>query len=140
MDTRAVTLAEGERGRPDLAIRREVATDGLVACDTHIHTFTHSGHGEATIDERAVTQAGEGIELPVVTDHDHLTTDLAATADRMGVAAYFTPAVGDKVTTKTGHFNAFPSPSGAKPPDPNAGSWPELLRATRSAPGDGSSC
>ncbi len=92
--------------------------DGLVACDTHVHTLTHSGHGDATIDERAVTLAGEGIELPIATDHDHLTSDLAAAADRMGVSAYFTPVVGDEVTTKTGHFNAFPFAAGTKPPDP----------------------
>ena len=54
----------------------------------------------------------------------------------MGVSAYFTPVVGDEVTTKTGHFNAFPFPAGAKPPDPNIADWPDLLRAIRSAPGE----
>ena len=120
----------------DLAIRREVPTEGLVACDTHVHTLTHSGHGDATIDERAVTLAGEGIELPIATDHDHLTSDLAAAADRMGVSACFTPVVGDEVTTRAGHFNAFPFPAGAKPPDPGIADWPDLLRAIRSAPGE----
>ena len=119
-----------ELRRLDLAIRREVPTEGLVACDTHVHTLTHSGHGDATLDERAVTLAGEGIELPIATDHDHLTTDLAAAADRMGVSAYFTPVVGDEVTTKTGHFNAFPFPAGTKPPDP------EHRRLARPAPRD----
>ena len=130
------TLTEGQDRRLDLAIRREVPTEGLVACDTHVHTLTHSGHGDATIDERAVTLAGEGIELPIATDHDHLTSDLAAAADRMGVSAYFTPVVGDEVTTKTGHFNAFPFPAGTKPPDPGIAGWPDLLRAIRSAPGE----
>ena len=54
-----------------LAIRREVATPGLVACDTHVHTLTNSGHGDATIAERVVTLAGEGIELPIATDHNY---------------------------------------------------------------------
>ena len=111
-------------------------TEGLVACDTHVHTLTHSGHGDATLDERAVTLAGEGIELPIATDHDHLTSDLAAAADRMGVSAYFTPVIGDEVTTRTGHFNAFPFAAGTKPPDPNIAGWPDLLRAIRSAPGE----
>lgn len=136
LDTREVALAEGGRDRLDLAIRREVPTEGLVACDTHIHTLTHSGHGDATIDERAVTLAGEGIELAVATDHNHLTTDLAAAAERMGVAECFTPVVGDEVTTRTGHFNAFPFPPGTEPPDPDAGRWPDLLRAIRAAPGE----
>ena len=136
VDTREVTLTEGQVGHLNLAIRREVPTEGLVACDTHVHTLTHSGHGDATLDERAVTLAGEGIELPIATDHDHLTSDLAAAADRMGVSAYFTPVVGDEVTTKTGHFNAFPFPAGTKPPDPNIAGWPDLMRAIRSAPGE----
>jgi hypothetical protein len=136
VDSREVVLAAGVSAVVDLAIRREVETVGLVACDTHVHTLTHSGHGDATIDERAVTLAGEGIELPIATDHDHLTTDLGEAAARMGVTAYFTPVVGDEVTTKAGHFNAFPLPAGAAPPDPNAPSWPELLRAIRNAPGE----
>ena len=136
VEMRRVDLVERGALRLDLALRREVSTDGLVACDTHVHTLTHSGHGDATLDERAVTLAGEGIELPIATDHDHLTTDLAEAARRMGVAAEFTPVVGDEVTTKTGHFNAFPFPAGAKPPDPGIGDWPGLLRAIRSAPGD----
>ena len=61
----AVALAEGDEKHLDLSIRREVSTAGLVACDTHVHTLTYSGHGDATIDERAVTLAGEGIELPI---------------------------------------------------------------------------
>jgi hypothetical protein len=109
---------------------------GLVACDTHVHTLTYSGHGDATLDERAITLAGEGIELPVATDHDHLTSDLASAASRMGVSPYFTPVIGDEVTTRTGHFNAFPFPADTKPPDPSTADWPNLLRAIRSAPGE----
>jgi len=28
---------------------------GFVSCDTHIHTLTFSGHGDATIDEPGLT-------------------------------------------------------------------------------------
>ena len=38
-----------------LGVRREVPTDGYVACDTHVHTRTHSGHGDATVQERMIT-------------------------------------------------------------------------------------
>ncbi len=133
-DRRTVVLAEGRTERVDLAIRREVPTPGLVACDTHVHTLTHSGHGDATIDERAVTLAGEGIELPIVTDHDHFT-DLGPAAGHMGVRAAFTPVIGDEVTTRAGHFNAFPMTPGAPVPDSHLTDWPQLLRAIRSAPG-----
>ena len=111
-------------------------TDGLIACDTHVHTFTHSGHGDATVEERALTLAGEGVELPIATDHDHLTDDLAAAADRMGVRAYFTPVVGDEVTTRVGHFNAFPLPTDRPAPSNQSTDWAEILRGIRSAPGE----
>jgi hypothetical protein len=131
-----LTILEGQVQRSRLMIRREVWTPDLVACDTHVHTLTHSGHGDATIDERAVTLAGEGIELPIATDHDHLTTDLAAAAGRMGVRSCFTPVVGDEVTTRVGHFNAFPFPEDASPPDPKLTDWGALLDAIRAAPGE----
>src|SRR5262249_34531206 len=125
----AVTLTVGQAAKVALAIRREVATPGLVSCDTHVHTLTHSGHGAATIDERAITLAGEGVELPVATDHDHLTIDLAAAAGRMRVSDFFTPVVGDEVTTLAGHFNAFPFSPGEEVPDPKLTDWGVLLRA-----------
>ena len=56
-------------------------TPGYVACDTHVHTLTHSGHGDATIDERMITLAGEGIELPIATDHNvHIDYEAARRA------------------------------------------------------------
>ncbi len=132
LDRREVSLAEGQDRRVDLAIRREVATPGLVACDTHVHTLTFSGHGDATIDERAITLAGEGIELPIATDHDHFT-DLTPAADRMGVRGTLTPVVGDEVTTKAGHFNAFPFVADRAVPDATLTDWPSLLRGIRAA-------
>jgi hypothetical protein len=130
--SRTLDLAEGRSQSLTLSIRREVPTPGLVACDTHVHTMTHSGHGDATIDERVVTLAGEGIELAVATDHD-VFANLDPVARRLGLRSYFTPVVGDEVTTRTGHFNAFPFAIGDTIPDAGIGDWPQLLRAIRSA-------
>jgi hypothetical protein len=127
---RTITLQPQGEVRVDLPIRREVPTPGLVACDTHIHTLTHSGHGDASLEERVVTLAGEGVELPIATDHEHLT-DLGPAAERLEVAAHFTPVIGDEVTTKAGHFNAFPFPAGTRPPDPSITDWTRLLRTIR---------
>ena len=63
--------AGGKVTRIDLKLPREVDTRGYIAVDTHIHTLTYSGHGDATIEERMATIAGEGIELAVATDHNH---------------------------------------------------------------------
>jgi hypothetical protein len=98
-----------------LAIRREVDTTGYVACDTHIHTLTFSGHGDASVEERLVTLAGEGVELAISTDHNH-NTDYLPYRDELGLKRSFTTVVGNEVTTPIGHFNAFPlDPAAAVP-------------------------
>jgi hypothetical protein len=99
--TRAVSQTPGQTTEVDLAIAREVPTPGFVACDTHIHTLAFSGHGDSTADERALTIAGEGIELAVATEHNRFA-DFSEIARRMGVADRFTPVIGDEVTTKIG--------------------------------------
>ncbi len=80
----------GATAKLRLAIRREVPTEGYVACDTHTHTLTHSGHGDATVQERMITLAAEGIELPIATDHN-VQIDQGPFAREMGVRPYFTP-------------------------------------------------
>ncbi|MGN6544584.1 MAG: CehA/McbA family metallohydrolase [Aureliella sp.] len=117
-----VTVKAGETATVKLAIRREVPTDGYVASDTHVHTLTHSGHGDATIDERMITLAGEGVELPIATDHNkHI--DYEEVAAKMGVRRYFTPVMGNEVTTPRGHFNIFPVAAGAKIVDYRQSDW-----------------
>src|SRR5262249_28143902 len=103
----AVSLKPGEVVTKKLSIRREVPTPGYVACDTHVHTLTHSGHGDATVDERVLTLAGEGVELPIACEHN-LQVDYHAAAVKRCVSRYFTPVIGNEVTTTVGHFNIFP--------------------------------
>lgn len=117
-----------------LKLEREVDTTGWIAADSHIHTLTHSGHGDATIEERMLTIAGEGIELAISTDHNH-HTDFAPAAASAGVAAAFAPVIGNEVTTKHGHFNAFPVPANAPVVDANLENWAQLIPAIRSMPG-----
>ncbi|MCA9226886.1 MAG: PHP domain-containing protein, partial [Planctomycetales bacterium] len=117
-----------------LAIRREVDTTGWISCDTHVHTLTHSGHGDATIDERMLTIAGEGIELPIATDHNkHI--DYEPVARQLGVRQHFTPVIGNEVTTALGHFNIFPVPATAPPPDFRPRDWPTIFDNIQQTPG-----
>jgi hypothetical protein len=106
IDSLRLEIKPGERVQKTFRIKREVQTEGWISCDTHIHTFTYSGHGDATLEDRVITIAGEGIELPVITDHN-IYVDLNPTARRMQVDGYFTPVTGDELTTKVGHFNVF---------------------------------
>ncbi len=106
-----VSLRSGETRDLSLRLTREVATEGWVAADTHIHTLDVSGHGDATLAERMLTLAGEGVELAVATEHDR-ETDYTSSLATMAVAGRVTPITGREVTTKTGHFNVFPASSG----------------------------
>jgi hypothetical protein len=126
IDTVRVSVRPGDTLRKTLSIRREVPTDGYVCCDTHVHTLTYSGHGDATMAERVLTLAGEGIELPIATDHNR-QVDYRDTAVKHGVGNYFTLVTGNEVTTAVGHFNIWPVRAGGPIPDAEAKDWKTLF-------------
>ena len=117
-----------------LAIRREVDTPGWAAMDTHVHTATHARHGDATDHERMLTLAGEGVELPVSTEHN-MRVDFDPRARDARVREHFTPLIGSEVTTPAlGHFNVFAVPPDAPAIDARAPDWTQLRQAiTRAA-------
>jgi hypothetical protein len=134
IDSTEIEVRPGETIRRTLTIRREVSLPGYVSCDTHVHTLTHSGHGDATMDERMLTIPGEGIELPIAADHNkHIDYEEAAV--RLGVRQYFTPVVGNEVTTKVGHFNIFPVPADTPSPDHTPTDWDEIFANIYAVPG-----
>ena len=120
------TIQHGQHLKRTLQIEREVDTEGWIACDTHVHTVTHSGHGDCTLLERLVTLAGEGIELPIATDHN-TQIDYTADSQSLGTSPWFTPVVGNEVTTKKGHFNIFPTSADAARPNHQAVDWSQLF-------------
>ena len=132
--TNRVMLADGDSYDLNMQIKREVPTKGWIAADCHIHNLTYSGHGDATIDEGMVTIAGEGIEFAVATDHNH-HTDYTETVKKLRLNKHFTPVVGNEVTTKTGHFNAFPILSGSSLPDHKLSDWTALMKSIRDQTG-----
>ncbi|QDT33690.1 CehA/McbA family metallohydrolase [Thalassoglobus polymorphus] len=126
LDTHDLRVRNGDDVKVSLEIERQVDTSGYVACDTHVHTLTHSGHGDSTIEERMITLAGEGVELPIATDHN-VHIDHAPFAAEMNVSQYFTPVVGNEYTTSVGHFNIFPVSVDQKVPDRQLKTWPEIF-------------
>ncbi len=112
----------------EMKIRREVETPGLVACDTHLHTFEFDRHGDCDLSERLISIAGEGIELPVSTGHDkHI--DYRRESDRLGVSQWLTPVLGCEVTTQQGHFNVFPIANAEVKPVQHKGlPWQEVFK------------
>ena len=129
-----IKVKPGDRLERTLKIRREVPTPGLISCDTHIHTVTHSGHGDSNMTERMITIAGEGVELPIATDHNkHI--DYVPEARKLGLLKYFTPVIGNEVTTRHGHFNIFPVAPGAKPPNHTPEDWKTIFKNIRGSAG-----
>ncbi len=128
------SLKADETRQVTLKLHREVPTEGWIAADSHIHTRTHSGHGDASVDERVITIAGEGIELAIATDHNH-HADYAPAARGMEVIDHFTPVIGNEVTTKRGHFNAFPILAGAKVVNHQEEDLSRLIPEIRATPG-----
>lgn len=125
IDERKIEARPGETTRLSLKIRREVPTPGLVACDTHIHTRELSGHGDATVAERGVTLAGEGIELAVTTEHNQNRA--------YPPSPHFTVVAGNEVTTKRGHFNVFPARTEGPVPDASLTDWARLADSIRAS-------
>ena len=125
VDSVRIFLKPGDHVEKKLFIRNEAPTPGWVSSDTHIHTFTHSGHGDATDEERVLTLAGEGLELPIITDHNVLV-NLLPTATKLGLNTYFTLVPGMELTTPTGHFNVFPVDLNQPPPNHRIKSWDEI--------------
>lgn len=122
-----------------LVISREVDTTGFIACDSHIHTLPGSGHGNATFEERMITITGEGIEVAVATDHNHIS-DYTKYQKAADTQTHFHSISGDEVTTRNGHFTAFPFdpekavPGGVKGRNPlflKNDNWDELIADMR---------
>jgi hypothetical protein len=132
-DSQFITTQPGQAQTINLKINRVVDTRGWISCDTHVHTVTHSGHGDCTIEERMITLAGENLEFPIATDHNK-QIDYRSIARKLKANGFFTPQVGNEVTTAFGHFNAFPFAPGSDLPDPSQNDWQKLIPDILSKP------
>jgi hypothetical protein len=127
----SIRLFIGRNLKLNLPLARQVDTTGYIAADTHLHTYTFSGHGDASVDERVASLAGEGVELAIATDHNHIT-DYKPRQNALALSSYFTAVSGNEVTTSNGHFNAFPFALEAKKPDHKETNWVRLVENIRS--------
>jgi len=128
--TSEVSVKAASRHAVALELAREVDTEGWIAADTHVHTLTHSGHGDSSVEERVVTLAGEGVELAIATDHNH-QTDYRPFQEALALTPWFTPVVGNEVTSDNGHMNAFPLPPGKDVPPWKEADWARLVEGIR---------
>ncbi|MCB9913952.1 MAG: PHP domain-containing protein [Planctomycetes bacterium] len=111
-------------------LEHEVPTVGWVGGDCHLHTLTHSGHGDSNMEERVISLIGEGLDFAVATDHNH-HTDYAPVLDELGATGEVHTLVGNEVSTPVGHFNTFPVDVARTPPGRGATDANELFRLLR---------
>ena len=102
----------------ELRISRVVDTAGYLACDLHQHTAL-SGDAGVAIADRVLSNAAEGVECAVASEHN-LIVDWTPTVQALGLAARFRAIAGDEITSDAsrqpfGHLNVFPLQ-----PDPKA--------------------
>ncbi len=128
IDQQKINLKTGDHKKVRLKINREVDTTGYVSSDTHVHTLTHSGHGDCSMEERMLTLAGEQIEFPIATDHNKQIS-YEPLSRKLNVRQFFTPVIGNEVTTRLGHFNVFPLPEGGPVPDHKLKKWDEIFES-----------
>ncbi|ODS82768.1 MAG: hypothetical protein ABS46_07970 [Cytophagaceae bacterium SCN 52-12] len=129
VDSAKVVTRKDQAVSARFQIRREVQTPGLVSSDTHIHTFSYSGHGDASTKERLITIAGEQIEMPVITDHN-VYADLRTEMPGDSLKKHFTLVNGMELTTKVGHFNIFPLDYRMPVPEYRVSTWKEVADNT----------
>jgi len=87
-------------------LKRELNPQGFVGADMHLHTYTFSGHGDATVEERLISCVAEGLEWAVATDHNAIL-DYGPYLKKLGLEKYMATAVGNEVSTNIGHFNTY---------------------------------
>lgn len=111
--------------RPTLTHEVDVGADLEFGIDTHVHTLTHSGHGDCTLEERIVTLAGEGLMGAVAAEHNK-AIDYGPASEKLAGKDRVETMVGNEVTTKVGHFVVYPVDPKAAPIDYQGTTWSEV--------------
>jgi len=107
VEVQKVIFDSGQKATLKASLKRELNPKGFIGADMHLHTYTYSGHGDATVEERLISCVAEGLEWAVATDHNAIL-DYAPFMKKLGIEKYMATAVGNEVSTKIGHFNTYP--------------------------------
>lgn len=134
IDTTHLDIKDGGVYSWDAELVHEIDTTGWISGDFHLHTLTYSGHGDSNMNERIISLVGENVEFAVATDHNH-NTDYQPTIDGLQANEHITAIVGNEVSTRYGHLNAFPFDANAVVVDQSLPA-PELFALIRSEQND----
>jgi hypothetical protein len=125
----------GKDYRFEAVLRQEIDSKGWISGDFHLHTLTHSGHGDSNLKERVISLVGEGVEFAVATDHNH-NTSYAPEVEALKLDGKLAHITGNEVTTPIGHLNAFPLDAKRPPVRADLRDSTELFRIIRSEPNE----
>jgi carboxypeptidase family protein len=104
---RIIQAAPGGAASLTGRLERSVATRGFISTDVHQHAAPSFDSG-VSLDDRALSNAAEGIEVLISTDHNVIVDYRPVIAQR-GLGRSVTSIIGTEATTHSvGHFNAFP--------------------------------
>ncbi len=106
-----------------MRVKHEVSLKNWKSVDTHIHTREFSGHGDASMSERIITIAGEGLDYSVITEHNK-AIDITELIKERQLDKWITAITGEELTTPVGHFNVIPASAETRSL-PQVKSWKE---------------
>ncbi len=131
VDVQQVNVKAGQQQFIKAQLKRELDTKGLVCGDMHLHTLTNSGHGDASLEERVISCAAEGLEWAVATDHNFLT-DYRPYLKAIGLYGKMATTISNEVSTGLGHYNTYPLKENTKVADYTLETGQELFDHLRS--------
>ncbi len=134
IDTTTMKFENGKKYEWHARLVHEVDTTDWISGDFHLHTLTHSGHGDSNMNERIISIVGEGLEFAVATDHNH-NTNYQPIIDDLEVNEHLSAVIGNEVSTNYGHMNIFPLHPDSEVVDENLESH-ELFTAIRNEHND----
>jgi hypothetical protein len=101
-----IALLAGQTRELLFTVARVVEHAGYVAIDSHVHGI-YSQHGDASVSERVITAAAEGLRVHVATDHDWIANYGPAVAVA-GLSGRLLSFAGVELTTPHGHHCMWP--------------------------------
>lgn len=122
VDSAVIAIRTGQTISKHFTLRHEIDLKNWASMDTHVHTLEFSGHGDASMKERILTIAGEGLDYAVITEHNRVA-NIGDSVKTMKLDKWFTPISGDELTTSVGHFNVFPV---SEPPSHEVHTWQQV--------------
>jgi hypothetical protein len=107
VDKPKLCVGPGQNVMLEANLVREVDTTGWLGGDYHLHAAPSMDSG-LPLETRIITNAAEGLEMVVSTDHDILV-DYEPYIRELGLEHWMTSMVGTELSTlELGHINAYP--------------------------------